>query len=76
VEIRIGMVNVARELTFEVNDDDAEQLKTDLESAFESETSMLWVTDRDGRNVGLSVDRLAYIEFGAPGDRRIGFATD
>ena len=43
MEIRIGMVNVARELTFEVNDDDAEQLKTDLESAFESETSMLWV---------------------------------
>ena len=70
------MVNVARELTFEVNDDDAEQLKTDLESAFEAETSMLWVSDRDGRNVGLSVDRLAYIEFGARGDRRIGFATD
>ena len=37
------MVNVVRELMFEVNDDDAEQLKTDLESAFEAKTSMLWV---------------------------------
>ena len=37
---------------------------------------MLWVTDRDGRNVGLSVGQLAYVEFGVPGDRRIGFATD
>ena len=44
------MVNVVRELMFEVNDDDAEQLKTDLESAFEAKTSMLWVSDRDGRN--------------------------
>ena len=76
MEIGISMVNVIRELMFEVNDDDAEQLKTDLESAFEAKTSMLWVSDRDGRNVGLAVDRLAYIEFGAPGDRRIAFATD
>ena len=58
------MVNVARELMFEVNDDDAEQLKTDLESAFESETSMLWVGDRDGRNVGLAVDRWLTLNLG------------
>jgi len=33
VEIRVGMMNVVRELTFEVNDDVADQLKSDLESA-------------------------------------------
>ncbi|MDP7066744.1 MAG: DUF3107 domain-containing protein [Acidimicrobiales bacterium] len=76
MEIRIGMVNVARELTIEVSDDEADQIKDDLESARESNSNMLWVSDRDGRNVGLSVDQLAYVEFGAPGDRRIGFATD
>ena len=32
MEIRIGMVNVARELTFEVNDDEADQIKADLEN--------------------------------------------
>jgi hypothetical protein len=76
VEIRIGMMNVARELTFEVNDDEADQLKSDLESASAAGDNMLWVTDSDGRNVGLSIGQLAYVEFGVPGDRRIGFATD
>ena len=37
---------------------------------------MLWVTDRDGRDIGLVVRQLAYVELGVPGDRRIGFATD
>ena len=76
MEIRIGMMNVVRELNFEVNDEDADQLKADLESAVSSSTSLLWVTDRDGRNIGVSVDQLAYVELGAPGDRRIGFATE
>ena len=47
MEIRIGMMNVARELTFEVNDDEADQLKSDLESASAAGDAMLWVTDRD-----------------------------
>ncbi len=70
------MVNVARELTFEVNDDEADELKSGLESASAAGDTMFWVTDRDGRNVGLSVGQLAYVGFGVPGDRRIGFATD
>lgn len=76
VEIRIGIVNVARELTLDVDDNDAEKLKSESESALSGSTNMLWVTDRDGREVGISVAQLAYIEFGAAGDRRIGFATD
>ena len=40
---------MVRELNFEVNDEDADQLKADLESAVSSSTPLLWVTDRDGR---------------------------
>jgi len=76
VEIRVGMMNVVRELAFEVNDDEADQLKSDLESASTAGHSMLWVTDRDGRDIGLVVGQLAYVELGVPGDRRIGFATE
>ena len=49
---------MVRELNFEVNDEDADQLKADLESAVSSSTPLLWVTDRDGRNIGVSVDQL------------------
>ena len=76
VEIRIGMTNVARELTLEVDGDVAEKLKSESESALAGSADMLWITDRDGGEVGVSVIHLAYIEFGAAGDRRIGFATD
>ncbi|MBM45567.1 MAG: ATP-binding protein [Acidimicrobiaceae bacterium] len=76
MEIRVGMMNVVRELTFEINDDEADQLKSDLESASSAGDGMLWMTDRDGRNLGLVVSQLAYVELGVPGDRRIGFATD
>ncbi|MBQ29043.1 MAG: hypothetical protein CL434_04440 [Acidimicrobiaceae bacterium] len=76
MEIRIGIMNVARELTLDVEDDVAEKLKLESESALDEGANMLWITDRDGREVGVSVAQLAYIEFGATGDRRIGFATD
>tara|TARA_B100000678_G_scaffold128659_1_gene107713 strand:- start:703 stop:933 length:231 start_codon:yes stop_codon:yes gene_type:complete len=76
MEIRIGIMNVARELTLDVEDDVAEKLKLESESALDEGANMLWITDRDGREVGVSVAQLAFIEFGATGDRRIGFATD
>tara|TARA_Y100001949_G_scaffold167634_1_gene165506 strand:+ start:307 stop:582 length:276 start_codon:yes stop_codon:yes gene_type:complete len=76
VEIRIGIMNVARELTLEVDDDVAEKLKSESESASDGSSKMLWITDREGREVGVSMAQLGYIEFGATGDRRIGFATD
>ena len=64
------MMNVVRELTFEVNDDEADQLKSDLESASVAGDGMLWVADQDGRDIGLVVRQLAYVELGVPGDRR------
>ena len=67
---------VAALLTLDIVDDDAEKLKSELESALSGSANMLWITDRDGREVGISVAQLGYIEFGAAGDRRIGFATD
>ncbi len=76
MEIRIGIMNVARELTLDVADDVAEKLKLESESALDEGANMLWITDRDGREIGVSVAQLAFIEFGATGDRRIGFATD
>jgi hypothetical protein len=75
VDLRIGVVNVARELSVELADDtDSDALRDDIESALMSD-GMLWVTDRHGKRIGVPVDKVAYVEVGSGDNRRIGFAT-
>jgi hypothetical protein len=75
VDLRIGVVNVARELAVELADDtDSDALRDDIEAALMSE-GMLWITDRHGKRVGVPVDKVAYVEVGSGDNRRIGFAT-
>ena len=38
--------------------------------------SVLWLTDKRGRSVGVPSDKVAYVEIGASGDdRRVGFGA-
>jgi hypothetical protein len=75
VDLRIGVVNVARELSVELADDtDSDALRDDIEAAIMSD-GMLWVTDRHGKRIGVPVDKVAYVEVGSGDNRRIGFAT-
>jgi hypothetical protein len=47
----------------------------EIETALSSE-SVLWLTDRKGRRVGVPAAKVAYIEVGAPSsDRRVGFGA-
>jgi hypothetical protein len=75
VDIRIGIMNVARELHLEVADDDAESVKVEIEAAVAGDDAVLWLTDRDGRRVGVPIARLGYVEMGATGGRTIGFGA-
>lgn len=75
MDIRIGILNVARELSLEVADDDAETVKADVEAAIGGDASVLWLTDRDGRRIGVPVQQLAYVEFGSTSSRTIGFGS-
>lgn len=75
MDIRIGISNVARELSLEVNDDDADTVKAEVEAAIEGDTAVLWLTDTDGRRVGVPVAQLAYVEFGSTSNRTIGFGS-
>jgi hypothetical protein len=75
VDLRIGVVNVARELSVELADDtDSDVLRDDIEAAIMGD-GMLWVTDRHGKRIGVPVDKVAYVEVGSGDNRRIGFAT-
>lgn len=77
MDVRIGVTYSPKELDLELADDaDAEDVRSHVESSLAGgPDSVLWLTDRRGRQVGVPVGKIAYVEIGAPGaDRRIGFA--
>ena len=77
MDVRIGVTYSPKELDLELDDDaEAGGIRSQVEAALAGGgTSVLWLTDRRGRQVGIPVEKIAYVEIGAPGsDRRIGFA--
>ena len=75
MDVRIGVTYTAKELEVELPDGvDADQVKADVEAALSGGT-VLWLTDRKGRRVGVPAEKVAYVDLGVEaGDRRIGFA--
>jgi hypothetical protein len=78
MDVRIGVTYTPKEMEVELGEDaDADQLVKDIEAAMSGGPgSVLWLTDRRGRRVGIPTDKVAYIELGSPAeDRRVGFST-
>jgi hypothetical protein len=73
VDVRIGVTQVARELAFEVDDAQREDLHGRVEAALSGATDVLWVTDRKGRDVAIPSAKIAFVELGTSEERRIGF---
>ena len=76
MDVRIGVTYTAKEIDVELAEGaDATAIRADIEAALADDAAVLWLTDRKGRQVGVPVSKVAYVEIGAPGDeRRIGFA--
>ncbi|AAT88810.1 conserved hypothetical protein [Leifsonia xyli subsp. xyli str. CTCB07] len=72
VEIRIGIVNAPRELSFE-SAQPAEELAEQVQAGIASGTGILRLTDDKGRVYLVPTDGIAYVEVGAEESRRIGF---
>lgn len=75
MEIRIGVTYSPKELEIEMDDDAAgDALVEQISASVGEEGSMLWLTDKKGRRVGIPTAKLSYVEIGAPrSDRRVGF---
>jgi hypothetical protein len=74
MDVRIGVVYTARELTLET-DDTADVVSEAIESAFSSGDALLWLTDTKGRKVGVPTDKIAYVEVVTDSDaRKVGFS--
>ena len=74
MDIRIGVTQAPREVTLEVADDDAEQVRAAVQAALSGALDVLWLTDKRGKQIGIPAAKIGYVEIGAAdGDRRIGF---
>ncbi|MCB1282960.1 MAG: DUF3107 domain-containing protein [Microthrixaceae bacterium] len=77
MDIRIGIIQSARELELDLGDDaTVEAVKTGLEAALGTEGGVWWIADKKGREIAVPVARIAYVEIG--GDKaapRIGFGA-
>jgi hypothetical protein len=77
VEVRIGVTQSPREIEVDLGDDaDAADVVKSVEDALTGDLTVLWLTDRKGRRVGVPAAKLAYVEIGSPADdRRVGFGA-
>ena len=73
MDVRIGVLHCPKELTLEV-DGDAGELEASVNETLRAERAVLWLTDVDGRRVGVPAERVAYVEIELNGaTKRVGF---
>ena len=72
MEIRIGIVNAPRELSFE-SAQSAEELTEQIQAGLTSGTGILKLTDDKGRVYIVPTAGIAYVDVGTEESRRIGF---
>ena len=76
MDVRIGVTQAPREISIEVDDGERDEVKSRVEAALAGATDVLWITDKRGRDIGVSAAKIAFVEIGtADGDRRIGFGS-
>jgi hypothetical protein len=74
MEVKIGVQNVSRELSFETNQE-GDQIETAVAKALEEGVALISLTDTKGRRVLVPTDKLAYVELGSPTVGQVGFRS-
>ena len=65
MDLRIGIAHMQKEVNLEMADDfDLSDFKSNLEEALKSETGIVWLTDVNGREVGIPGNKIGYAEIG------------
>jgi len=73
MELRIGVVRTAKELTLEL-DGTADEVVGTIDAALSGGSAICWFTDSKGRRVGIPADKIAYVEIDEDGSsKRVGF---
>lgn len=74
MEIRIGIVNTGRELSFETSEA-SETVKKSVADALDASASHVTFKDVRGNSYLVPTATLAYVEFGTEESRRVGFVA-
>lgn len=76
MEIRIGVTYTPKEISLELPDGaSSAAMKTAVDEALSSESGVLWLEDKKGRQIGVPASKIAYVEIGSEDDSRpIGFS--
>ncbi len=72
MEVKIGIQSVPRELFVET-ESSAEDVEAALKEAVAAEAGIFVLTDAKGGKVLVPAEKIAYLEFGGPEPRRVGF---
>jgi hypothetical protein len=77
VDVRLGVTYSPKELTIELPDDaKGDALRATVDKALADPDGVLWLTDRRGRQIGVPVAKLSFVEIGSPDtDHRVGFGS-
>lgn len=68
---RIGIADTGREIEVEVGSKD--EIVTRLEDAYSDGVSLLWFQDAKGGDIGVPLERIAFIELVESPDKAVGF---
>ena len=74
MDIRIGIINSPRELSFE-SDQASAEIEKIVATALESDAKFIRLVDDKGRVFLVPVETFAYIEVGSESTRRVGFVA-
>tara|TARA_B110000196_G_scaffold316018_1_gene326635 strand:- start:187 stop:417 length:231 start_codon:yes stop_codon:yes gene_type:complete len=74
--VRVGVGDIAKELEIEMESETSvREVKELIESALNGEVAVLWLSDKDGRQVGVPVSRITYVDIGTETVPKIGFGA-
>ena len=72
MDIKIGIKNSARELSFDTSAS-AKELEASIRSAMDSDAKLISLTDSKGNVFLIPTKSITYLELGAEEARRVGF---
>lgn len=77
MDVRIGIAQTGQVIELELADEtDRAGLRKQVDQALADEGSVLWLTDRKGKEIGIPAARISFFELGtADTERRIGFGV-
>ncbi|MBK0419248.1 DUF3107 domain-containing protein [Leucobacter sp. CSA1] len=74
MEVRIGITQSPRELSFET-DSSADEVRSAVEGALTGGQALVALSDNRGKQYLVPTATIAYVEVGGDGGRRVGFVS-